>query len=138
MFPLRYSFGLNTNLFETNVLNLAVVVGIVTTFVGDAIQILLDQRRKTILSTLREINKKAKDAEKRLIEACKKLDVAIRRIIEIRKQIYQVCQNEIYMRERRLKKDLQSIFLEYKDLSSLASNPEGDLHAYPACRAALF
>ena len=109
MFPLRYSFGLNTNLFETNVLNLAVVIGIVITFVGDAIRVLLDQRRKTILSALQEVDEKARDAEKRLIEARRKLDVATRRITETRNQAYQACQDERRVRERRLKEDLQRL-----------------------------
>ena len=56
---MRQGFGFNTNLFETNVLNLAVVVGIVVTVVGDAVQSLLDQRRQNILSTLAEADKKS-------------------------------------------------------------------------------
>jgi len=49
---LRQGFGLNTNLFETNILNLTVVIGVVIKVVGDSLRSLLDQRRKTILSTL--------------------------------------------------------------------------------------
>jgi len=109
MFPLRYRFGLNTNLFETNVLNLAVVIGVVITFVGDAIRVLLDQRRKTILSALQEVDEKAKDAEQRLIEARRKLEVATRRIIETRKQAAQACKTETDTRERRLKEDLRRL-----------------------------
>jgi F-type H+-transporting ATPase subunit b len=100
---------LNTNLFETNVLNLAVVIGVVITFVGDAIRVLLDQRRKTILSALQEVDEKAKDAEQRLIEARRKLEVATRRIIETRKQAAQACKTETDMRERRLKEDLRRL-----------------------------
>jgi F-type H+-transporting ATPase subunit b len=61
---LRQGFGLNTNLFETNILNLAVVVGVVIKVVGDSLQSLLSQRRKTILSTLQEADLKAKKAKK--------------------------------------------------------------------------
>ena len=68
---MRQGFGFNTDLFETNVLNLAVVVGIVVTVVGDAVQSLLDQRRQNILSTLAEADKKAREAQKRLEEAQK-------------------------------------------------------------------
>jgi F-type H+-transporting ATPase subunit b len=68
---MRNGFGLNTNLFETNVLNLAVVVGVVVTVVGDALSVLLKQRRETILSTLQEADDKAIEAKNRLDEAKK-------------------------------------------------------------------
>jgi hypothetical protein len=45
LLTMRYGFGFNTDIFETNVLNLAVVVAIVVTVVGDAVATLLDQRR---------------------------------------------------------------------------------------------
>jgi F-type H+-transporting ATPase subunit b len=61
---MRHGFGLNTNLFETNVLNLIVVVRIVVTVVGDALRNLLDQRRKVILSTLQEADKKKRERHK--------------------------------------------------------------------------
>ena len=40
-------FGFNTNLLETNVLNLAVVLAIVLTYVGDALRGLLENRKQT-------------------------------------------------------------------------------------------
>ena len=43
-------FGFNTNLLETNVLNLAVVLAIVITYVGDALRGLLANRKQTILN----------------------------------------------------------------------------------------
>jgi PII-like signaling protein len=57
-FQMRHGFGFNTNLLETNVLNLSVVVRIVVKVVGDALRELLDQRRKAIVSTLTEADKK--------------------------------------------------------------------------------
>lgn len=57
---MRHGFGFNTNLLETNVLNLRVVVRIVVKVVGDALRELLDQRRKAIVSTLTEADKKKK------------------------------------------------------------------------------
>jgi F-type H+-transporting ATPase subunit b len=55
---MRHGFGFNTNLLETNVLNLRVVVRIVVKVVGESLRELLDQRRQTILSTLQEADKK--------------------------------------------------------------------------------
>ena len=50
---MKQGFGFNTNLFETNILNLAAVIGIVVIIVGDAVQSVLDQRRQNILLTLK-------------------------------------------------------------------------------------
>jgi F-type H+-transporting ATPase subunit b len=55
---MRHGFGFNTNLIETNVLNLRVVVRIVVKVVGDAVKNILDERRQIILSTLQEADKK--------------------------------------------------------------------------------
>jgi hypothetical protein len=42
MLPLGHSgFGINTNIFETNLINLAAVVGIVVSFVGNNLNALL-------------------------------------------------------------------------------------------------
>ena len=43
----RGHFGFNTNIFETNVLNLAVVLAIVIIYVGDALRGLLANRKQT-------------------------------------------------------------------------------------------
>ena len=43
---MRQGFGLNTNLFETNLLNLSVVIAVVVTVVGDAFSEILAQRQK--------------------------------------------------------------------------------------------
>jgi len=39
-------FGINTNILETNIINLAVVIAIVISFVGDALRELLETRRQ--------------------------------------------------------------------------------------------
>ena len=41
-----HGFGINTNILETNVINLAVVIAVVVTFVGDAVRELLENRKK--------------------------------------------------------------------------------------------
>ena len=37
-----HGFGINTNILETNVINLAVVIAVVISFVGDAVRELLE------------------------------------------------------------------------------------------------
>ena len=41
IFPLGHGFGINTNIFETNILNLAVVIAIVISFVGNNLTAIL-------------------------------------------------------------------------------------------------
>ena len=64
-------FGFNTNLLETNVLNLAVVVAVVVIYIGDALKSLLANRKQTILNNFQEADKRALEAESRLKEAQK-------------------------------------------------------------------
>ena len=73
MIPLRQGFGFNTNLIETNVLNLAVVIGVVIKVVGDSLRSLLDQRRSTILSTLQEIGKHTSELQSHSDLVCRLL-----------------------------------------------------------------
>ena len=109
MFPIRYSFGLNTDIFETNVLNLAVVVGIVVTVVGDALRTLLDQRRKVILSILQEADQKARDSQKRLEDARNAVEIARLLAQEIRTQAIQTVEQESLTRQKQLEEDLQRL-----------------------------
>jgi len=62
-------FGLNLNLFETNILNLAVVIFGLYKFLPNFLGGILERRRSAILQDI-------KDAEKRLLEASKSLDQA--------------------------------------------------------------
>jgi len=74
--PLGEGFGLNTNIFETNVINLAAVVAIVISFVGKNLNALLDERRKTILGNMEEATIRANEAKAKLAEAKAQLELA--------------------------------------------------------------
>jgi len=72
IFPITFGiegFGLNLNLFETNILNLAVVIFGLYKFLPGFLGSILEKRRASILSDL-------KDAENRLIEATTALNEA--------------------------------------------------------------
>ena len=92
---MKHGFGFNTNLFETNILNLVAVIGIVVIIVGDAVQSVLDQRRQNILLTLTEADKKAREARKRLEEAKKSVVCARYRAQEIRLQAIQIAEKTL-------------------------------------------
>jgi F0F1-type ATP synthase membrane subunit b/b' len=106
---IRQGFGLKTNLFETNILNLRVVLGIVVTFVGDALRTLLDQRKQIILLTLKEVDQKAKEVQQRLEDARNSVETARSRAQEIRNQAIQTIEQENVRIQQILKDDLYRI-----------------------------
>ena len=79
-------FGFNTNILETNVLNLAVVLAIVITYVGDALRGLLANRKQTILNNFREADQRASEAQDRLNQARLQLEKAKKKADEISQQ----------------------------------------------------
>lgn len=95
-FPLGHSegFGINTNILDTNIINLAVVLGVVITFGGDALRSLLANRKQAILSTMQEAEQKAKEAQSQLEEAQKNLSSAKEKAKQIRKQSVDAAEKE--------------------------------------------
>ena len=85
---------MNTDFFETNVLNLFLVFAILLTFVGDAFRFLLDQRRRAILLTICEADEKATDAKKRLRNVQKAVVRARLRAKEICARAFQISMQE--------------------------------------------
>jgi F-type H+-transporting ATPase subunit b len=84
--PLGHGFGINTNIFETNIINLAAVIGIVVSFVGSNFSALLEDRKKTIINNLQEANQRAIEAEEKLNEARALLESAKKKAQEIREE----------------------------------------------------
>jgi len=72
-FPLGHSggFALNTNILDTNIINLVVVLGVLFTVGGDALKATLANRKEAILSTMQEAEERAKQAQAQLEEAKK-------------------------------------------------------------------
>jgi len=96
IFPLGHGgFGINTNIFETNIINLAAVVGIVVSFVGNNLNTLLEDRKKTILSNLEEANKRALEAQEKLNNAKAQLELAKKKAKDIREEGIKKATNEI-------------------------------------------
>jgi F-type H+-transporting ATPase subunit b len=79
-------FGFNTNIFETNIINLAAVVGIVVSFVGKNLSSLLESRKTTIVKNLQEANQRAIEAEEKLNTARAQLEIAKKKAQEIREE----------------------------------------------------
>ena len=79
-------FGFNTNIFETNIINLAAVVGIVVSFVGKNLSSLLEDRKNTIVQNLQEANQRAIEAQEKLNAARAQLESAKKKAQEIREE----------------------------------------------------
>ena len=84
--PLAEGFGFNTNILETNIINLSVVLSIVISLGGDALRSLLENRKQTILDNLREADQRASEAQEKLNQAQFQLENAEKRASEIRQQ----------------------------------------------------
>jgi F-type H+-transporting ATPase subunit b len=84
--PLGEGFGFNTNIFETNIINLAAVLAIVITFVGPNLTALLEDRKNTILNNLQEANQRALEAQEKLTQARAQLEMATKKAQQIREE----------------------------------------------------
>jgi F-type H+-transporting ATPase subunit b len=104
---MRNGFGFNTNLIETNVLNLRVVLSLVVSQVGEVLKNRLDDRRKIILSILQEADKKKEQLRQQLEEARKAVEEAQLMAKDIRDQSLQAVEKENYTAEQKLKEDLK-------------------------------
>lgn len=81
-----HGFGINTNIFETNVINLAIVITVVISFVGDALRDVLDNRKKTILDNLNAASARALEIEEKLNNAKRALEDSNVQAQQIREQ----------------------------------------------------
>lgn len=96
MLPLAHSsFGINTNIFETNLINLTAVVGIVITFAGNNLNSLLENRKNTIVSNLEEANRRAIEAQQKLQNAKNQLELSRQNAENIRQEGINRVTNEI-------------------------------------------
>jgi F-type H+-transporting ATPase subunit b len=106
--PLAEGFGINTNIFETNIINLAAVVAIVVSFVGKNLSALLEDRKKTIVNNLQEASLRAAEAQERLNVAKNQLEIAKKKATEIREEgilrATQEINNCVSQHEERLSK----------------------------------
>ena len=80
------SFGFNLDPIETNIINLAVVIGVVFYLGGDVISSILKERKERILSTIQSADERFLDAQQKLEQAKQKVTQAKAKAIEIRQQ----------------------------------------------------
>ena len=98
-------FGFNGDIFETNVINLAVVVGIVVSLGGDALKALLETRRQTILQNFEEAKSRSDEARARLDAASQEVEKAKQKATEIRSQTGALLEKEKQMYAQQLESE---------------------------------
>jgi F-type H+-transporting ATPase subunit b len=101
-------FGFNGDILETNIINLAVVLGVVISFVGNNLTALLADRKATILKNVQEANQRAIEAQEKFNQARAQLELAKTKAQEIRlegvSRASQEINNAVIQHELRLTK----------------------------------
>nr|BBN67119.1 ATP synthase CF0 B chain [Widdringtonia schwarzii] len=87
-------FGLNTNILETNIINLSVVLGVLTYFGKGVLSNLLDNRKDQILSTIENSEELCKMAANKLERARARFREIEMRVREIQVNGYSQIQKE--------------------------------------------
>nr|YP_011020504.1 ATP synthase CF0 subunit I [Ptychostomum pseudotriquetrum]WQH62926.1 ATP synthase CF0 subunit I [Ptychostomum pseudotriquetrum] len=82
--PIAGNFGLNTNLLETNLINLSVVLSLLVYFGKGVLNNLLSNRKQTILSTINDAEERYNEATDKLNQARTRLERAKIKANEIR------------------------------------------------------
>lgn len=85
-FTASESFGFNTDIFETNILNLSVVIGVLIYYGRITLGDLINDRKKSILKALEEAEKRFAEAKENLLVAQKNYESAKAKAEEIRAQ----------------------------------------------------
>lgn len=85
------TLGINTDIFETNILNLSVVVGALVYYGRDTVSDIINERKETVLRSLREAENKALEAAERLEIAKKNYTLAESKEKKIRTQGEKSC-----------------------------------------------
>jgi F-type H+-transporting ATPase subunit b len=102
-------FSFNTDIVETNILNLAVVVGVVITFGGDALHTTLDLRREILQSTQEEAIRAASIKQQEVLKLREAIRRATTKADEIRIQTDKTVKEIDSTRHQQLQRDLERI-----------------------------
>jgi len=118
---MRYNLGLNTNIFETNILNLSVVVTVVVMVVGENVSSAMQQRRQKICLMLQRIDKEIAVSRAKLLHAEQIVEQARLRCDNIRTQRRQITEIEKTRRQTQLKEDIAQLDAKTQQAIQLAN-----------------
>jgi F-type H+-transporting ATPase subunit b len=100
------AIGINTNLLETNIINLSVVVGVVIYLGGDVLKSLLTARKDSILKTLNAAEEKYQQTLIALKQAEDDLTTARETVKTIQSESQTTLQNRYNFLLERIQQDL--------------------------------
>nr|YP_009859785.1 AtpF [Silene kiusiana]AWX05912.1 AtpF [Silene kiusiana] len=116
--PSAESFGVNTDILATNLINLSVVIGVLIFFGKGVLSDLLDNRKQRILNTIRN----SEELRERAIEQLEKARVRLRKI-EIEADQFRVNGYSEIEREK-----MNLINSTYKTLEQLENDKNETIH----------
>lgn len=129
-------FGLNFNLFETNLINLGIIIGLLVYYGRDFLNKILSERRSQIEQAIQEAEQRLQEAEKALAEQQENLakaKVEAERIKASAVERAQVIREQI---AARAKADVEQIKLTAnQDLEAERSRASAQLRAWAVSRA---
>jgi F-type H+-transporting ATPase subunit b len=117
---MRYGFRLNTDIFETNIINLSLVIRVVVTVVSETIEDILTQRKQKIQLIFQAIDKEVDSARLNWDEANMMLEIARIRSETIRIQSKKIIQERDIQEHEQLKNQL--VLLQIKTMQSIQSD----------------
>jgi F-type H+-transporting ATPase subunit b len=79
-------FKINTDIFETNIINLSIVIGLLVYYGRTALIEAIKNHKNTILKNIQEAENKFKEAEESLLAAKKNFEISKNKAEEIKKQ----------------------------------------------------
>lgn len=103
-------FGLNTDILETGLINIVLLIAILIYTGRDFLGSLLEERRTTIIKGVQDAEDRLNEAKKRLSEAQKQLNQVNLVISEIRNETVKTKQTLLESDAYRAKKDLKIRF----------------------------
>jgi F-type H+-transporting ATPase subunit b len=103
---MRYGLELNTDIFETNIVNLCVVFAVLVTVVGERIGSALNQRKEKIKNILRTMDKEVDSAKGNWLKAKKIVEIANLRSSTIHTTSTKLIQQLGVARHEQLKNEL--------------------------------
>nr|BBD21545.1 ATP synthase CF0 B subunit [Rhipidosiphon lewmanomontiae] len=101
--------GINTNIFETNIINLAAVFIIIIFFGSKTIKSLLSKRQKSILKNLQQSKTRAIKGKQSLLEVQTKVENASEEKSQIQQQTKESIQQQKEQYQSQISTDLQKL-----------------------------
>jgi len=100
---------IETNIFETNIINLAIVIIIVVFFIGNILKSLLSQRQKKILENIEKTKSILEESKIAYDDAKKKLEESTRRVKELESKTRELLEEQDRKYQNKVSNDIRNL-----------------------------